>query len=163
MWHRTKTLLVLWKDITYVQKASTFLNEGIFKSLFTKAAGAACCTSFFGFLCCAEFVYPDNTYFNSKVHLSISNSEYVHSDIQLYISLQIKASKTDQFWQGTMVKLGATKTEVCLVAAILGYLGTCGNTWSVVYQQWWVSTLHEGNLCTVYSVHLPRLALMEAV
>ena len=27
-----------------------------------------------------------------------------------------------------MVKLGATKTEVCLVAAILGYLGTHGNT-----------------------------------
>ena len=45
----------------------------------------------FGFLCCAEFLTPDNTYFNPKVHLSISDLEYVHSDTQPYISLQIKA------------------------------------------------------------------------
>ena len=89
---------------------------------------AACCTGFFGFLCCAEFVTPDNTHFDPKVHLSISNLEYVHSDTQPYISLQIKASKTDQLRQGIMATLGGTKTEVCPVAAILDYLGTRGNT-----------------------------------
>ena len=47
-------------------------------------AWAACCTGFFGFLCCTEFVTPDNMYFNLKVHLSISNLEYVHSDTALH-------------------------------------------------------------------------------
>ena len=45
----------------------------------------ACCTSFFGFLHCTEFINPDNTYFNLKVHLSISDLEYVHSDTRPYI------------------------------------------------------------------------------
>ena len=89
---------------------------------------AACCTGFLGFLRCAEFVTLDNTHFDPKVHLSISDLEYVHSDTQPNISLEIKASKTDQFRQGTTVMLGATKTEVCPVAAILDYLGTRGNT-----------------------------------
>ena len=97
---------------------TTSLMERIKSSLATKPhqwviqmVWAACCTGCFGFLRCAEFLTPDNTSFNPKVHWTISDLEYVHSDMQPYISLRIKASKTDQFHEGTMVTLGATKQK----------------------------------------------------
>ena len=100
---------------------------------------AACCTGFFGFLCC------------------ISDLEYVHSDTQPYISLQIKASKTDQFRQGTTVTLGATKTEVCPVAVILDYLGTHGNMPGPLFIN------SDGSpLCRRQFVHSVQRALTQA-
>ena len=53
----------------------------------------ACCTGFIGFLRCTEFINSDNTYCNLKIHLSISDLEYVHSDTQPYISYKLKHLK----------------------------------------------------------------------
>ena len=83
---------------------------------------AACCTGFFGFLRSGEFLTPDDAEFDPQVHLGIEDLQYTHSDTQPYQTLHIKASKTDQFHVATAVTLGATKLEICPVAAVLDYL-----------------------------------------
>ena len=40
---------------------------------------AACCTGFFGFLRCAEFLTPDDTPFDPQVHLSLDDLAYRHT------------------------------------------------------------------------------------
>ena len=104
---------------------------------------AACCTGFFSFLRCAEFLTPDNTEFDPQVHLGIKDLQYVHSDTQPYLTLQIKASKTDQFRVGTAVTLGATKLEVCPVAAVLDYLSVRGNAPGPLFRNGDRSPLHR--------------------
>ena len=44
-----------------------------------------------------------------------------------YITVRIKASKTDPFRKGTTVYLGITGTDLCPVAAILDYMVRRGN------------------------------------
>ena len=87
---------------------------------------AACCTGFFGFLRCAEFLTPDDAIFDPADHLGITDISYMHAETQPYIMINVKASKTDQFRKGTSVSLGATGAELCPVAAILDYLQARG-------------------------------------
>ena len=88
---------------------------------------AACCTGFFGFLRCSEFLLPDQGLFNPACHLSITDIELRQSASPWYFMLTIKYSKTDQFGQGAQVILGATGSPVCSVATLLDFLAVRGN------------------------------------
>ena len=52
---------------------------------------------------------------------------------RVHIEVQIKASKTDQYRQGTRVALGATGTSICPVSALLDYLTIRGNQPGVLF------------------------------
>ena len=83
---------------------------------------AACCTGFFGFLRCGEFLVPDGTPFHPSFHLCLSDLTLDQSSPQWRITLNIKVSKTDQFRRGTTIVLGATAADLCPVSALLDYL-----------------------------------------
>ena len=89
---------------------------------------AACCTGFFGFLRCAEFLTPDDAPFDPQVHLLLSDLTYRHTAIPPHFEVHVKASKTDQFRQGAAIVLGATGSELCPVAALLDFLGKRGES-----------------------------------
>ena len=87
---------------------------------------AACCTGFFGFLRCAEFLLPDGAQFDASAHLSLADIQLVRESPKWYFALHIKKSKTDQFYEGSDVVLGASGEDLCPVAALLDYLGRRG-------------------------------------
>ena len=78
----------------------------------------------FGFLRTGEAVAPSDTNFDPNTHLSytdvmVNNTE---KSQYMYITVRIKASKTDSFCKGTVVYLGTTGTDLDPVAAILDYM-----------------------------------------
>ena len=81
---------------------------------------AACSIGFFGFLRAGEFLVPDGAQFDPSRHLSLSDINLVTSAPQWHFLVTIKASKTDQFFQGGQVVLGATGSDLCPVEALLG-------------------------------------------
>ena len=82
---------------------------------------AACCTGFFGFLRCGEFM-PDSTKFDSSTHLSVSDVSVDSHQNPTMVAIRIKRSKMDQFSEGTTIYLGKTSGEICPVTALLNYL-----------------------------------------
>ena len=88
----------------------------------------ACCTGFFGFLRCGEFLLPDGAQFDPSIHLSLADLAFAGSSDQGVIRLQIKASKTDQGRVGTTIVLASTGKDICPVLALLDYLGSRGST-----------------------------------
>ena len=88
---------------------------------------AACCTGFFGFLRCTEFLLPDEGSFDLSLHLSLSDIHLVISFLQWQFEICIKGSKTDQLCLGSTVSLGATGLALCPVAALLDYLNARGS------------------------------------
>lgn len=72
----------------------------------------AACTGFSGFLCCSEFLAPDNAPFDPLIHLCVADLHYVHSDSQHHMEVRIKASKSDQLRWGTRIILGATEADL---------------------------------------------------
>ena len=93
-----------------------------------KLLWAACCTGFFGFLRCGEFLVPDSTPFDPNIHLSIADISLVSSPDSWTFFLRIKVSKTDQFRQGSTVALGSTGSDLCPVAALLDFLAVRGES-----------------------------------
>ena len=91
-----------------------------------KLIWAACCTGFFGFLRCGEFLVPNGVQFHPSYHLCLSDLSLIQSHPQWRIILSIKVSKTDQFRRGTQIVLGATAADLCPVAALLDYLAVRG-------------------------------------
>ena len=89
---------------------------------------AAACTGFFGFLRTGEFLTPDSGPWDPQVHLALADIALTNIQSQRAIILRIKASKTDQLRTGTTIVLGATKAEICPVAALLDYLNRRGCT-----------------------------------
>ena len=87
---------------------------------------AACCTGFYGFLRCREFLIPDQESFIPSKHLSLSDIWLDQSTAQWHLHVRIKHSKTDQFCEGANVDLGATGQDICPVSALLDYLGKRG-------------------------------------
>lgn len=85
---------------------------------------AACSVGFFSFLCTGEFLVPDGAQFDPCRHLSLANLNLVSSAPQWRFVVTIKTSKTDQFFQGAQVVLGATGLNLCPVAALLDYLSS---------------------------------------
>ena len=84
-----------------------------------KMLWAAACMCFFGFLRSGEVVVPSASSFDPAIHLSDGD---VLVDRRDQLEVHIKASKTDVVRKGVTVILGATRDELCPVAAILGYM-----------------------------------------
>ena len=89
---------------------------------------AACCVGFFGFLHCSEFLIPDGVLFYTSTHLSLEDIFVDRSTSEWTVYVRIKASKTDQLRQGTTIALGSTGTDLCPVAALIGFLSARGQT-----------------------------------
>lgn len=83
---------------------------------------AACCTGFFGFLRCGEFMLPDGTPFDSSTHLAVADVAVDNHQVPTMVAVRIKQSKTDQFKEGTTIYLGRTGNDICPVEAVLRYL-----------------------------------------
>ena len=88
---------------------------------------AISCLCFFGFLRTGEAVAPSDKNFDPNVHLSYTDVMVDNREKPQYITVRIKASKTDPFRKGTRIYLGATGTDLCPVAAILDYMVRRGN------------------------------------
>ena len=91
------------------------------------ALWAACCMGLFVFLCCSEFVAPDSATFDPQGHRCLADITYIYNETCNHIEIQSKASKSDQFWQGTKVALGAMGTSICPVLALLDLLTVRGS------------------------------------
>ena len=83
---------------------------------------AACCVGYLDFLRTAEFLTPDGIPFSDTTHLSLADISLDQSSCTWKFLIRIKASKTDQYRQGTTVVLGSTDSDLCPVAALLDYL-----------------------------------------
>ena len=88
---------------------------------------AACCMCYFGFLRSGEVCSPADSNHDPSTHLNFSDIAVDSHENTSSISVQIKASKTDPFRQGTTIYLGATDTKLCPVKAILAYIAVRGS------------------------------------
>ena len=70
---------------------------------------------------------PSDRNFDPNTHLSYTDVMVDNTEKPQYITVRIKASKTDPFRKGTTVYLGTTGTDLCPVAAILDYMVRRGN------------------------------------
>ena len=84
-----------------------------------KMVWAACCLCFFAFLRIGEAVSPGEGHFDPKVHFGIN--DIALGDICHPSALEIH-TKTDPFQKGVRLFVGRTGTDLCPVAAMLGYL-----------------------------------------
>ena len=92
----------------------------------TKMIWAACCLGFFGFLRAGEMTAPDNGPFDESVQLGFNDISVDNAESPSFVGVMIKQSKTDPFRRGVKIFLGRTRTDLCPVAAILGYLTARG-------------------------------------
>jgi hypothetical protein len=83
---------------------------------------AALCVGFYGALRCGEFTI--NGIFDASIHLCYGDIAFKRHDTsdQEYVSLTLKASKTDPFRRGCTVLLVATDKCACPVIALRTYL-----------------------------------------
>ena len=84
---------------------------------------AAFTLAFFGFLCISEFTCSSR--FNPNLHLTASDIKFFPSFISShYMTVEIKASKTDPFFKGMTLVIGKTSQVTCPVNAMKKYLDT---------------------------------------
>ena len=95
---------------------------------------AACCTGFFGFLRCGEFLVRDGVQFSQDDHLCLSDISIDPTTPLWTVSLHILVSKMDQFRQGSTVALGSTGADICPAAAIVDYLQFRGSSPGPLFQ-----------------------------
>ena len=82
---------------------------------------AAMTLAFFGFLRLSELTC--NSRFSSEVHLTHTDlSFFPNMNDAIYLSILIKASKTDPFRSGQRITVGRTNQAVCPVVAMRNYL-----------------------------------------
>ncbi len=79
---------------------------------------AACCTTFFSFICVSKFTCP-SVYVPSR-HLSVSDIQW---DAGGHYHLFLKSSKMDPFYQGCTILTGPSGHPICPVAVLSRYLG----------------------------------------
>ncbi len=89
---------------------------------------AASCMCFCGFLRSGEAVVPSDIGFDPSVHLCHGDVLVDNTSHPQYLTVRLKASKTDPFRKGVTVYLGVTGTELCPVAAVLNFMVLRGNT-----------------------------------
>ena len=93
----------------------------------TKLIWAACCLAFFGFLRAGEMTTPDDEGYDSGAHLSFGDIAVDDPSCPSFLRIRIKQSKTDPFRKGVDLFLGRTGSDICPVAALLGYLACRGS------------------------------------
>ena len=81
---------------------------------------------FFGFLRSGELCCPSATSFDGTAHLAPEDLSLDSLTCPSQLSITIKASKTDPFRLGVTLVLGATKLDLCPLAAILPYVALRG-------------------------------------
>ena len=86
------------------------------------AMWAICCSAFFGFFRLGELLMVSPAEFNTAIHLAWGDVAVDSVDNPQMIQIHLKQSKTDQFGKGVDVVLGGTGTDLCPVAALLGYI-----------------------------------------
>lgn len=91
-----------------------------------KMLWAACCLGFFGFLRVGEMTAPQQGAFDPDCHLSFADIAVDNPANPSFMRVTIKQSKTDPFRQGVQLFIGRTWTDLCPVAAMLGYLDVRG-------------------------------------
>ena len=83
---------------------------------------AAMTLAFFGFLRLGELTC-NSSHFSQDIHLCASDIVFVpNTSNPQYISVSLKASKTDPFRQGQIITIGATGELLCPVKALKKYL-----------------------------------------
>ena len=83
---------------------------------------AACCLAFFGFLRVGEFTIPSYNHYDQSSHLSLQDISIDNRANPRLLRVTIKQSKTDPFWKGIHIYLGATDSSVCPASGVLPYL-----------------------------------------
>ena len=116
---RSKPRLPITPSILRKLRSVWEKSEDAFNGRMVWAASGMC---FFGFLRSGEVVVPDVSSFDPSVHLSEGDVSVDSRDRPSVLEVRIKASKTDVFRKGVTVVLGATRDELCPVAAVLGYM-----------------------------------------
>ena len=90
------------------------------------ALWAVCCTAFFGFFRLGELLLADGTTFNPRLHLAWGDVAVDDPQEPRMVRIHLKQSKTDQLGQGAHIILGKTRSDLCPVAAVLGYVVSRG-------------------------------------
>ena len=81
---------------------------------------AATLLAFFGLLRVSEFTTPSPTFFDANLHLGRADISFSPSRTLAFV--RIKASKTDPFREGCVIRLAATRIPgMCPVRALLQY------------------------------------------
>ena len=88
---------------------------------------AAATLCFFAFLRMGEAVAPSDSGFDPQ-YLAYGDVRVNSTHNPLWMEVIIKRSKCDQFARGVKLFVGATGTDVCPVAAMLGYLVLRGSS-----------------------------------
>ena len=88
---------------------------------------AVCCTAFFGFFRLGELLPESRSAFCPATHLTWGDVAIDDPANPTMIRIHLKRSKTDQFGSGANIFLGRTESELCPVAALLGYILSRGD------------------------------------
>ena len=88
---------------------------------------AAATLCFFGFLHTGEAVFPSDSGFDPRYHLAYGDVRVNSPQNPSWMEVHIKRSKCDQFAEGVKLVIGTTGSDLCPVAAMLGFLVQRGN------------------------------------
>ena len=94
---------------------------------------AACILGFFGFLRCGEFTCPSGQAYDPSCHLSLSDVAIDSPSNPSLMRVTLKQSKTDPFWKGVDIYLGAVESSLCPIRAMLAYLAIRGQSASPLF------------------------------
>ena len=75
-----------------------------------------------------EAIVPSDTAFDAHYHLAFGDVQFNSTSNPTWMEVRIKHLKCTQFCKGVTVSVGTTKTSICPVAAMLGYLVQRGVT-----------------------------------
>ena len=73
-----------------------------------------------------EVVVLSDSGFGTRYHLAYGDIRFNSTRNPSWMEVRIKRLKCDQFGQGAKLSMGATDTDVCPVAAMLGFFGAAG-------------------------------------
>ena len=77
---------------------------------------------FFSFLRAGKVVVPSDSAFNPSIHLTVKDISVDSHSSPSYITVKIKASKSNPFRRGVTIYLGQTHNQISPVAATLRYM-----------------------------------------
>ena len=83
--------------------------------------------SVFQFLWLGEWLLDSQSAFNQTIHLTWGDVAVNDPANPTMLRIRLKQSKTDQLGSGADIILGRTNTDICPVAALLGYISTRGD------------------------------------
>ena len=83
---------------------------------------AAATMCFFSFLRAGKVVVPSDSAFNPSIHLTVKDISVDSHSSPSYITVKIKASKSNPFRRGVTIYLGQTHNQISPVAATLRYM-----------------------------------------